>query len=63
MQEILANLEEAMQKEREPVGEHLLGHGFRPAKERRSMFTVCKSFVLLLSSWFLSSLCSVHATL
>lgn len=36
-EENVANLEEAMQKEREPVGEHFLGHGFCPAKERGSV--------------------------
>lgn len=44
-QENLANLEEAMQKEREPVGEHFLGYGLRSAKDRGSMLTVCKSFL------------------
>lgn len=46
MQEHLANLEEAMQKEREPVGEHFLGYGFRSGKDRHSMLTLSKSFLL-----------------
>lgn len=57
MQENLANLQEAMEKEREPVGEHLLGYGFRSGKERRSMLAVCKSFLFYYCLHGLACLC------
>lgn len=60
MQENLAYLEETMQKECEPVGEHLLSYRFRSAKERRNMLTVCKSFLFFYCLYDLACLYCLH---